>query len=637
MLPVTSKDRFRLLLVGFLLIFCFSILIVRYYWIQIIHAEEWSKEARKQHYFIVHEPGTRGTFYCSSSLKKKHPEKYQKLVFDIQKFHLFIDPVSIPNSLKNEMIAILSRLTDMLKEDFNAQFYRKSRSRRIATWLDPEQKSVILEWWHSYAKKHKLPRNALFFVSDYKRSYPFGHMLGQVLHTIQEVKEASTQQALPTGGLELYFNKDLQGKPGKQRLMRSPKNAIETGEFLSMPEKGKDIFLTINPTLQAIAEEEIEKGVKKWKAKCGWAVMMDPMTGEILALAQYPFFYPGDYQKYFNDPLMIEHTKVKAVTDANEIGSIIKPMTISIALLANQVLENRGEKPLFDVEEKIPCANGRFPGRSKPITDTRLHHFLNMKMGIQRSSNIYMARLVERIIDRLGSEWYRNVLKTIFGFSLKTGIELPSESPGVLPMPGKLHPNGTLEWSTPTPFSIAFGYNLQANSLQLLRASAVLANGGYLVKPTLIKKPTYPREKVLDTNIVNQVVEAMKYTTKWGGTCRRADIYGFTETGKSSTAKKIVNGAYSGSRFIGSFLGFTPVINPAFILLVTLDDQSQDGGVAAAPIFKEIGRRSLEYLGIPPDDPYGYPKGDPRRDPNKADFVLESRALNDLYNNWNNN
>lgn len=632
----TPKDRRRLFVLGLLLTGCFCLLVFQYYALQIIEGEKWSKEARKQHYFVVSEPFTRGSFYANSSLKKNHPEKGQKLVIDIEKFHLFIDPESIPEGLKREIISILSRLLDLSKDKLETQFFVKSRSRKIASWLDPEVRALTLEWWQQFAKTHKLPRNALFFVSDHKRSYPFGSLLGQVLHTIQDIKDPSSHQALPTGGLELYFNQALQGKSGKQRLMRSPRNSIETGDVIALPENGKDIYLTIDHTLQTIVEEELEKGVKKAKAKCGWAVMMDPKNGEIFALAQYPFFHPADYQKYFNDPLMIEHTKVKAITDANEVGSIMKPMTIAIALLANKVLEAKGEKPLFSVDEKIACANGRFPGRLKPISDTRLHHFLNMEMGIQRSSNIYVARLVERIIERLGAEWYRNALKKIFGFSQKTSLELPSESSGVLPTPGKLHPNGTFEWSTPTPFSIAFGYNLQATSLQLLRASSVLINGGYLIQPTLIRNNPHAKKKVLDDAITDQVIQAMKYATKWGGTCRRADVFGYTEAGKSSTAKKVVNGSYSNTRFIGSFLGFTPVKEPAFVLLVTLDDQNQDGGVCAAPVFREIARRSLEYLGIPRDDPYGYPQGDPRRDPNKADWAYESRRLNELYDKWNN-
>ena len=118
--------------------------------------------------------------------------------------------------------------------------------------------------------------------------------------------------------------------------MRSPRNSLETEEVIAYPENGADIFLTINPYLQAIAEEEIEKGVKRNNAKGGWVGMMDPRTGEILALAQYPFFYPPDYQKYFNDPRMIEHTKVKAITDANEPGSVLKPFTVAMALKANK-------------------------------------------------------------------------------------------------------------------------------------------------------------------------------------------------------------------------------------------------------------------------------------------------------------
>ena len=205
-----------------------------------------------------------------------------------------------------------------------------------------------------------------------------------------------------------------------------------------------------------------------------------------------------------------------------------------------------------------------FPeGRSR-YKDTSLHHFLNLDMGMQKSSNIYMARLAERMINRLGNEWYRNQLQ-LFGFGLKTGIELPAESAGVLPTPGKRHPNGALEWSVPTPFSLSIGHNIQVTTLQLLRAYAVLANGGYLVKPTLVRcimkkdqegnsrvlldntakerQQEFPR--VLDEAIVERVLLSMRYVTKPGGTAVKADVPGYTEVGKTSTPKKIVNGAYS--------------------------------------------------------------------------------------------
>jgi len=664
---VQRVDRKRMLYLTIGLFALFSLLIAHYFKIQITDGEKWRKIARRQHYFAIKEPFLRGTFYSNTGIKKAHPETLQKLVVDVQKFHLYIDPISIPPENRNQMISKLLKipsLTPAEKSALSAQFKKKSRSRKLAMWLDSYTKEEILEWWLPFAKKNNIVRNALFFVSDYQRSYPFGKLLGQVLHTIQNNKDEITKQALPTGGLELAFNKYLQGKQGKRRLMRSPRNALETGELILAPQNGADIYLTINHCLQAIAEEEITKGVKKSKAKAGWAAMMDPYTGEILALAQYPFFTPSDYKNFFNDPLLIEHTKVKSITDTNEPGSVMKPFTIAIGLMANDELVRRSEKPIFSPEEKMDTSNSRFSGRSKPLTDTHFHHYLNMNMAIQKSSNIYMARLVERFMPKLGKEWYRNALQETFGFGLKTGIELPAESSGVIPTPGKKHPNGTFEWSGSTQYSLAMGYNIQCTSLQLLRAYAVLANGGYLVKPTLIKKIVRnnedgsqtiffdrstlcdePKKKVLDDKIIDMVVNAMKFVTKTGGTASRANIWGFTEAGKTSTAKKIVNGSYSETQYYATFVGFAPVENPAFILLVGIDEPEygykagigklHHGGTCSAPVFREIASRSLAYLGVTPDDPFGYPKGDPRCNSEKADWMPEIQKLKEMYESWN--
>jgi cell division protein FtsI (penicillin-binding protein 3) len=542
------------------------------------------------------------------------------------------------------------------KAYIDEQLRKKSRSRKLAEWLDKDSKGSLLDWWNPYSRKYKIPRNALYFVSEYQRSYPFGYLLGQVLHTVQGKRDELTGDAYPTGGLELQFDAYLKGKKGKRRLMRSPRNALETGDLISSPVDGADIHLTINHVLQAIAEEELERGVKKAKAKCGWAVMMVPDTGEILALAQYPFFHPSDYQRYFNTPALIDDAKVKANTDANEVGSTMKPISAAIALMANQELEARGEKPLFSPSEKIETGNGRFPGRSKPISDTHYHKYLNMEMAIMKSSNIYMARLVERIIQRLGAEWYRDKLHQVFGFGKKTGIELPSESAGLLPRIGKKHPNGALEWSTATPFSIAFGHNIQATSMQLIRAYCIMVNGGRPIDPTLIQsierdgEILYQREQVehpplIRKEVLDQVVRGMKYTTKPGGSARRGDISGFSEGGKTGTTEKVVNGTYSKKINISTFVGFAPAKDPAFVLLVTVDEpewmyipgvgKNQMGGHCCAPVFREIARRSLEYLSVDPDDPHGYPVGDPRYNQDKADWVKESKALVELYQKWN--
>ncbi len=662
--PVTLDEKRRALCIATFIFVLFSLLIAQFFNIQILEGDKWLEIAERQHYFIVKEPFKRGTFYASSQYKQGHPAEQQRFVVDIPKFHLYADPKSFPDELKDEVSEnILARLGMSLDEriDLRKQFDKKSRSRKLAMWLDEEMYAGLNEWWQKFARKNKIPRNALFFVKDYQRSYPFGKLLGQVLHTIQSQKDDG--QALPTGGLELYFNKYLRGKQGKRKLMRSPRNSLEIDEIISYPEDGADIYLTINPVLQAIAEDEIERGVKKCKAKNGWAAMMDPYSGEILVLAQYPFFNPQEYQFYFNDPGLIENTKVKAVTDANEPGSIFKPFTAMMALKGNRELKAKGEKELFSIDEKIPTASGKFPGRSKPITDTSVSKYLNFDMGMQKSSNIYMGRLAEKMISRLGNEWYRNQLQNLFGIGVKTNIELPAESNGVLPTPGKLHPNGAPEWSVPTPYSLAMGYNLQVTSVQILRAYSVLANKGYLVQPTLIKKIVKKERdgteivlldnskkkekfpKVMDESIVARTVEAMRYVTKPGGTALKADVPGYTEVGKTSTTKKLVNGIYSERLYVATFAGFTPADHPAFILVVSMDEpeygyipgigKNHNGGNCTAGVFREISKRSLAYLGIPPDDPYGYPPGDPRRDTEKANWMPETRRLQEIYIKWN--
>jgi cell division protein FtsI (penicillin-binding protein 3) len=257
-------------------------------------------------------------------------------------------------------------------------------------------------------------------------------------------------------------------------------------------------------------------------------------------------------------------------------------------------------------------------------------------------------------------------LHDLLGFGKKTHIELPAESPGLLPRPGRKHPNGRLEWSMSTPFSIAFGHNIQTNSIQLLRAYAVLANGGILVEPTLVrkivKKNAQGQEEILLDNtsqerinsfprvfspeIIKEVVTSMKYVTKPRGSAPSANVPGYTEAGKTGTPEKIINGFYTEGKHCPSFIGFAPVGHSAFVLLVTIDEPEVGyragigklhmGGTCAAPVFKEIAKRSLEYLGIAPDDPFGYPVGDPRYDAEKADWIKESRLLQGMYEKWNN-
>jgi cell division protein FtsI (penicillin-binding protein 3) len=268
-----------------------------------------------------------------------------------------------------------------------------------------------------------------------------------------------------------------------------------------------------------------------------------------------------------------------------------------------------------------------------------------------------MGKIAQRLIERLGDQWYRKALFDLFGFGQKTMVELPAETAGLLPTPGKLHPNGKPEWSVPTPYSLAMGHNILVNSIQLAKAYAIIANGGLSVQPHLIRKIVKGKqvlidntryratERVLSAQASAALVRALKFVTKEGGNSRRADIPGYTEAGKSGTAEKIVDGVYSKEHHVSSFAGFAPATSPRFVLIVSIDDPEkkyipgvgpqQKGGVCAAPIFREIGLKTLQYLGVELDDPFGYPVGDKRRDPKRADYVNESAQIKELYQRWN--
>lgn len=661
-------DRTRLALLAVFLSILFSLLIARFYQVQILEGEKWVRAALSQHQSIVYEPFKRGSFYSNTSIQPGSLEDEQPFVIDVPKFHLFIDPDSIPNCLKERMAGELFALigaSPASQAELRQEFDKKSRSRRLCMWMERSQKEEILHWWEGFSRRENIAKNALYFTFDYQRSYPFGSLLGSVLHTVQKEKDPQTFQSYPTGGLELAFNSYLVGKRGKRQVLHTPRHSIDTGVVLEEPQDGADIYLTINHYLQAIVETELEKGVKAAGGLGGWAVMMDPNTGEILALAQMPSFDPSRYADYFNDPALQECTRVKAVSDCFEPGSIFKSLILAIGLKANDELRRQGRKPIFNPEEKIATANGVFPGRSMPLKDGRVHPFLNMDMALQKSSNIYPARVVQRMIETFGDAWFRSALEQTFGFGQKTLIELPGENPGLLPTPGKLYPNGKLEWSVPTPYSLAMGYNILVNSIQMVRAYAAIANGGLLVQPHLVRKivrkkksgsepeilldrtgsHAYAAKRVFSPSIAERIVRGLKYVTKEGGTSKLADLYGYTQAGKSGTAEKIIAGIYSKQHNVSSMLGFAPAKNPRIVLLVSVDDperkfipgvgKHQMGGVCASPIFREIATRSLQYLGVEPDDPYGYPPGDPRRDPERADWVKEVRELKQLYQQWN--
>ena len=283
--------RKRLVWISLFVFALFCLLIVQFFRIQIIEGEKWTRQAKAQHQLVVTEPFKRGLFYSNASIKLGHPETPQAFVIDVPKFHLYSDPNSIPENCRNEVADKICALLNIRgierKNSASNSSARPARANWPYGWIKSNAMRSI-----SGGSTMRAPKKSSATLSSLSRitSAPIlsENCLARCLHTVREEKDAKTRQSIPTGGLELVFDKILQGKEGKRLILRSPRHPMETGKILSYPEDGADVHLTINHYLQAIAEEEICKAVKNANAKGGWAVLMEPRTGEIWALAQYP-------------------------------------------------------------------------------------------------------------------------------------------------------------------------------------------------------------------------------------------------------------------------------------------------------------------------------------------------------------
>jgi len=627
---------------------------------QILQHAIWTKRAKQQHEVIVQEPAPRGRFFANTQVLRTHTPYRAPLVHDLTRFHLWADPRSIPEELRHAVVEQLHSCTQVPQSELLQEIMRPSRHRRLASWLDQEQRNAIREWWIGFARLHKLPRNALHFVQDYQRVHPYGALAGAVLHTIRDFKDEATQQGLPTGGLELTLNHYLNGVPGKKLFRRSPLHMLDEGQVIEPAIPGADIELTINPIVQSIAENALKDGCNRASAKAGWAIVMQVDSGEILALAQYPGFNPDSYAEYFNNQELTEHTKVHAIVDVNEPGSVMKPITAAIALQANVELCAKAQPPIFLPEEKIKTLPRSFAGRNKRLADLGLYKYLNLDMAIQKSSNVYFATLAERIVQHMGAKWYFQSLANL-GFGKVTSVDLVGEVAGIVPNPA-ISGSRVGAWSGSTPYSLAMGHGLTCTSLQLIQAYNCIANNGLFVKPALVRRVwrhsgskeielfsladhrrRTPLKRILDSEVAARVMQAMRFSCTATGGGKRARLQGYTCAGKSGTAEKVVGGRYDKNSNFASFIGIAPAKKPYLVVFVGLDEpapiyvdgvKNSLGGVCAAPVFQEIMQQSLKYLGIPPDDPHTLPQGDTERAVGPYEWEQQVSELNQLRELW---
>lgn len=456
--------------------------------------------------------------------------------------------------------------------------------------LTPEREEAFLAWQAKKEQEDQAARvtgrrdtDAVYLIPEAKRYYPQLTLAGPVLGFCNIDGQGME-------GTEFQYDNQLYGKPKQCWKMTDARgHIVVTGEKAWDPDvMGNNVVLSLDRTLQYIAEKELARGVEQYHAAGGMALVLRPQTGEIMAMAQLPSFDPNRYAQ-FTEAMR----RNRPITDCLEPGSTFKIFTVASALDAALV------KPT----DKFHCENGVWHlGANEVIHDVHPYGTLSVQQVVQKSSNIGAAK----IAYRLGGLKLDHYLRA-FGFGARSGILFPGETAGLLK-------NLRLARSAIDRATMAFGQGVSVTILQMTMALAAMGNEGILMEPHLVKEivnphgekvqefaPT-PVRRVLSTQTAQQMLAIMETVTQPGGTAKDAAPEGFTVAGKTGTAQKLVGRAYSHSKFSAWFIGLIPADKPVLAIAVVVDEPKGAifGGVVAAPVFREIAAQSLRVLGYYP-------------------------------------
>jgi cell division protein FtsI/penicillin-binding protein 2 len=382
-------------------------------------------------------------------------------------------------------------------------------------------------------------------------------------------------------GLELQLNKELQGTPGSATVVRDALGQAVNTIQQRPARDGRNVFLTLDSHIQANAEQVLEQTVQEWHAKDATAIVMDPHTGAILAMAQEPGYNANATGTAHG--LTLEH----AVTDMFEPGSVFKVVTIGGALSQHDITPNTAVR--------VP---GSLQVADRVIHDAEPHGLetLTVAQILAQSSNIGAVEIGMREGPRRFDHWVRE-----FGYARPTGIDFPGEERGIVPRPS--------QYSGSTMGNLPMGQGLSVTPIQMAAAYSAIADGGILRRPRLVLRAGDQRvgepggRRVISAATAAKLRRMLEGVLAPGGTASEVSVPGYTLAGKTGTAQKVVHGTYSDSQFVASFVGFAPASNPRLLVAIVVDTPTRGsyyGGTVAAPAFGEIARFALPYLGIRP-------------------------------------
>jgi cell division protein FtsI (penicillin-binding protein 3) len=556
MTPRLANRRIRLVLALFALAFVLTF--GRAVWLQVIRAPALERLAAQQHHETVTTPAGRGTIFDRMGVQ---------LAIGEQATTVYADPRQVRNAQRVAVEA--GRALNIDPNRIYPQLLnKKPRFVYVQRQANPERAAAL----------QRRGLAGLGFYPEERRSYPQHTVAAQVLGYAGVDNKG-------LAGLELWLERDLAGKPGRETIVRDPFGRTIDVVSSTPEQPGRDVFLTLDHTLQANVESVLRMTVAKWHAADGTAIVLDPKTGGILAMANAPGFDANDFS---NVPAAFQRNR--AVTDTYEPGSTFKVVTYAAALADKVVSPNSS----FSVPPTIKVAD-----REISDAETRPTETMTVAEMLARSSNVGTVILAELLgRERLG-RWI-----TRFGFGRPTKIDFPGESPGiVLPVD---------RWSGSTIGNVPIGQGIAVTPIQMAAAYGALANRGVWIQPHLVehvrgkKAKRLERRRVISAPVAQQLLGMLEGVVSAQGTGGEAAVPGYLVAGKTGTAAKPdPSGGYSDTKYVSSFVGIVPASSPRLVILVSIDEPQGQifGGLVAAPAFRDIARFALQYLDVVPDDP----------------------------------
>ena len=554
-----SNPRLRWLVVWVLAVVWMVAVLARLSYLQLFCYSEYLARAQHQQQRLFEISPKRGTIY---------DRKGRELAVSLPMDSVFADPAEVADAT---MVGqLLSRILNVPAEDLETKIREARTPVRLAKKLSPETVQRI----------EGMNLRGVFFLKESRRVYPQRQLAAHVLG-FTDVDEKGI------GGVEYSFDKAIRGRPGKMMVLADGKRRWYDRREAA-PDPGASVALTIDETIQYIAEKELGSAIEQTHAKAGTVLVQNPNNGELLAVANWPTFDPNDAGSFSEEARMN-----RAVGAAYEPGSTFKVLTLTGAI------ENGVTSPAALVD----CQMGRILVAGRLIHDWHRFGVLSVDKILVHSSDVGAIK----VALQLGAPRFYDTMRA-FGVGQLTGIELPGENRGLL--------RPLENWTPSSIGSLAMGQEVSVTPIQIVSAISAIANGGTLYLPRIIheirghaaplQRPDSAPRQVTDERTAAEM-RAMMEDVVLEGTGKPAQLNGYTAAGKSGTAQKIdpATGRYSATQYNSSFLGFAPVNEPAVTILVVLDSPVgiHHGGEVGGPVFKRIAEQVLTYLSVPHDVP----------------------------------